>query len=95
MVGRRCVGKMCEFFNQCTRERKFPRAWSEAEVVGIFKKGSPYEPASYRPISLLNTTYKLYAALLASRITRWVEPALRGTQYGFRQHRSTGDPIHL
>eukprot|EP00969_Alexandrium_andersonii_P364006 15463193-Alexandrium_andersonii.AAC.1 len=49
----------------------------------------------YRPISLLNTLYKLFAAVVASRLQAWANKVLRNTQYGFRGARSTGDPLHL
>ena len=50
--------------------------------MGIFKKGVPSEPSNYRPISLLQNCYKLYARVLAARLSRGLEPFLRDNQYG-------------
>ena len=36
----------------------------------------------------------MYAALLHTRIANMLDPALQPEQYGFRQGRSTSDPIH-
>eukprot|EP00969_Alexandrium_andersonii_P362940 15460830-Alexandrium_andersonii.AAC.1 len=76
-------------------ELSFPSQWSEADVVGIYKKGDAFDPANYRPISLLNALYKLFSAIIASRLMKWAGGVLRDTQYGFRGARSTGDPLHL
>eukprot|EP00969_Alexandrium_andersonii_P255697 11303090-Alexandrium_andersonii.AAC.1 len=73
--------ELAEFYNSCTRARSFPDSWREATVVGIFKKSDCFDPASYRPISLLNCVYKLYAAMLANRILGWARDKLRPTQY--------------
>ena len=33
-------------------------------------KGADTDPSSYRPISLLNTVYKVFAAMLQSRLAK-------------------------
>ena len=65
-------------------------------MVSIFKnKGSDADPGSYRPISLLNSVYKIYAAMLQTRLAESFDERLRGTQYGFRSHRSTTQPLFI
>ena len=69
---------------------------AQAIVVEIYKgKGPLTDPASYRPISLLSTSYKLFAKLLHSRLQAALDDRLRETQYGFRATRSTSQPIHI
>ena len=65
-------------------------------VVEMFKnKGKHTEPENYRPISLLNTAYKLFARLLQTRLADAIDSQLRKTQYGFRAKRSCSQPIHI
>ena len=61
----------------------------EARVVPICKKGGVDDPSNYRPISLLNSLYKIFVSLVRSRIQQAVDPKLTNTQYGFRPKRST------
>ena len=42
----------------------------QARVVLIFKKGATDDLGNYRPLSLLNTYYKLLAALLQRRLAQ-------------------------
>ena len=65
-----------------------------ARVVLIFKKGDKEDLANYRPISLLNTIYKVLAAIVQDRIATKLDKFLQKTQYGFRQKRGTADAIH-
>ena len=75
--------------------RHYPEDWKEAFVVAIYKnKGHPELPKSYRPISLLNSLYKLYARLIQKRLANALEPRVRNRQHGFRRNHSTSDPIH-
>ena len=59
----------------------------------IFKKGETDDPANYRPISLLNTLYKIYASLIQKRIADAIDDKLQTTQYGFRPNRGTAEAI--
>ena len=83
-------------FNECLTTQTVPEEWKEALIVSIYKnKGSDSDPANYRPISLLNTFYKIYAALLQRRLATAHDHQLRQTQYGFREKRSTKDPMFV
>ena len=66
-----------------------PAAVSPIPVVVIFKEGDSSKFENYRPISLLNTTYKIMAAMIKSRIEEVIDPFLQDTQFGFRKTKST------
>ena len=59
------------------------------------KKKDPKSPSSYRPISLVNTVYKIYAALLHNRIKEAIDHRISPYQFGFRAGRSTSTPIFV
>ena len=87
---------LLDLFQCCWTQGNSPDSWRQAQVVGIFKKGSSSDPANYRPISLLQTCYKLiYARILAARLSAGLDPFLRENQYGFRHGRSTNEAIFL
>ena len=48
-----------------------------------------------RGISLLNTTYKIFAILLYNRLSKLMEPEIGNYQMGFRPNRSTIDNIFM
>ncbi|CAE8684982.1 unnamed protein product [Polarella glacialis] len=82
-------------YNKCWQAATIPEDWKEAFVVAIYKnKGHPELAKSYRPISLLNALYKLYARLIQKRLANALEPRVRNRQHGFRRNHSTSDPIH-
>ena len=88
--------ELLKTLNDCFVTRKVPAAWKQANIVSIFKgKGDDSDPASYRPISLLNVIYKIYAALLQRRLSVAHDHVLRETQYGFRANRSTLQPLFI
>ncbi|CAE7042018.1 Pol, partial [Symbiodinium sp. KB8] len=55
---------LLDLYNQARRAGSGPETWTEATVVSIFKgKGADAAPENYRPISLLNASYKIFAAM--------------------------------
>ena len=44
-------------------------------VVPLYKKGDTYLPSNYRPISLLNSVYKIYMCLIRNRLQVVLDPA--------------------
>ena len=65
-----------------------PEQILEARVVHLFKKGNTAIYENYRPISLLNVLYKIYASIIQNRLTEGLEKHMHSTQYGFRQKKA-------
>ena len=62
---------MAEFLTAVVQTAQTPEQWDHSTVVGIYKgKGAHTDPAMYRPITLLNTTYKLFARLIQTRMAK-------------------------
>lgn len=85
-------------FNVCLRQATFPAAWKEARLVLLHKgQGKPTDdPASFRPLSMLNTAGKTLERLILNRINGFLETSgdpLSPRQFGFRACRSTEDAI--
>ena len=67
----------------------------QGRITLLYKgKGADREsPASYRPITLLNTDYKLAARAIASRIGPLLNQVVDATQTGFLPKRWVGDNV--
>ena len=87
---------LLDFYNKIWEAGEVPNEWKEAIVVSIYKcKGSDTDPSSYRPISLLNSIYKVFAAMLQTRLANQHDSHIRNTQYGFRAGRGTAHPLFI
>eukprot|EP00969_Alexandrium_andersonii_P121030 5349459-Alexandrium_andersonii.AAC.1 len=62
------IDGLTSMFNTWWMEEKIPSELTRAEVVLIHKKGSTADLGKYRPISLLNALYKVFAVLIKKRI---------------------------
>ena len=63
------LGVMLSIFNECLIFGYFPGRWKNAHGVMLPKPGKDHSsPSSYRPISLLNTTGKLFERIVNRRL---------------------------
>ena len=85
---------LLHLYNEIWDTATIPEDWGWAKIVSIFKgKGADTDAANYRPISLLNTSYKILAIMIQKRLANQFDGKLRSTQFGFRSHRSTSQPL--
>ena len=64
---------VCDLINQCMDEEKMPEDLELAQVVTLYKKGNVEDPGNYRPISLLQSLYKIYATIIQTRMAKKIE----------------------
>ena len=81
--------------NSWWTQKSAPEELFLARVAPIFKKGDTDVASNYRPISLLNSMYKLYMILIRSRMQEPIEQHLAKIQHGFRPNRSTSHAIYI
>ena len=84
-----------ETINKWKQDKAIPKTLSEADVVTIFKKGKVEDPSNYRPIALLQSLYKLHAALLRNRLAEALGNRLDKSQYGCGSKKSTTQPLFV
>ncbi|KAJ8388028.1 hypothetical protein AAFF_G00148190 [Aldrovandia affinis] len=64
-------------YNTCLLTQRIPSIWRKAIITALLKPGKdPNLSKSYRPISLLCTTYKLFERLLLSRLSPQIDAEL-------------------
>ena len=80
-------------FNKVLHEGVSPKSWKNAIVTLIFKKGDKAKLSNYRPISILDHTYKLFTKLVTIRLTQRLDHSQPVEQAGFRTDFSTIDHI--
>ena len=58
-----------KFLNDCWQKEEFPEDFEKVDVITLSKNGNVADPSNFRPIALLHTLYKVYAALI--KIDYW------------------------
>lgn len=72
-------------FAECLAKNRIPTTWLEARIVVIPKEGKELTiPQNYRPISLLNSDYKILMTVMATRLNQVI---------GFYVHRDQAEFI--
>ena len=72
---------------------ELPQEWMEGVVWPIYKKGDKLECSNYRPITVLNTAYKILSQLLFRRLSPLAKDFVGSYQAGFTDSRATTDQI--
>lgn len=83
-------------FNKCLTKGTFPAAWKTARLVLLRKGDKPLDVASsYRPLSILDCSGKLFEKILDNRLRIFIEEneVLSHAKFGFRKGRSTTDTV--
>jgi hypothetical protein len=75
------VNDMGTVFTQMFRDRKLTENQKQGVIVCIPKRERPNTPEDYKPITLLNTDYKILARLLAARIWPVISELLHPSQH--------------
>lgn len=66
------IGTLTLVMNQVMERQNLPDTWREANITLILKEATDTkDPKNFRPISLLNTDYKLFASILAERMKKF------------------------
>ncbi|KAL5509857.1 hypothetical protein EMCRGX_G005296 [Ephydatia muelleri] len=71
--------------NTCRINGKIPPEWKTSTTILIHKGDDPSILDNWRPLALQNTLYKVYAAVIAKRITDWAmeKGIMSSSQKGF------------
>uniref|UniRef100_A0A670KIE8 Reverse transcriptase domain-containing protein n=1 Tax=Podarcis muralis TaxID=64176 RepID=A0A670KIE8_PODMU len=78
------IAPLIEVMNNILKDRDIPGTWKEAFITIIPKQDSdPTQVKNYRPISLLNTDYKIFAGILAKRLKKILIKIIHKDQAGF------------
>ena len=75
--------KLAQVVNEATRKGPLPRHFLEGDISMLYKKGDRCDPRNYRPITLLNTDYKVFTRVLANRMKEAVHEFVSECQKGF------------
>ena len=90
-----CSEILSDIFNSCLTLGIYPSCLKCANVIPVFKKGSPLDSCNYRPISLLSNVNKIFEKLLHSRLSSFLDKysCLYPLQFGFRKGHSTAHAV--
>ena len=91
--GRPIAEQLLKLFNQILRTGKIPENFKKAIIVVIFKKGDRLQCKNYRPISLLNHTYKVFMLAIASRVKSDLYSFFPRSQAAYQPGRTTLEQI--
>jgi hypothetical protein len=72
---------MRTIFTQMFRDGRLTEGQKQGVIICIPKNARPSTPEDYRPITLLNTDYKILAILIAARLRPVLAEQLHPSQY--------------
>jgi hypothetical protein len=87
-----------QFMLMCFALTFLPTQWREARVFILYKgRGNPFDPKSYRGISLTPILAKMYERVLLSHLQAWASttPITTLSQFGFRKGCSTIQAVFM
>ena len=86
---------LARLFGAIAAGDRLPPGFHDGTITMIFKAGDRTDPANYRPITLLNSDYRAYARVLASRLGPVLSSVIDSHQTAFLPGRHIGENILL
>ena len=93
--GKAIINLLTPLFNKCLQLCQVPKAWQNALMLLLHKKGNTSDIKDYRPISLLSIIYKVFSCILLQCILQTLDLHQSREQAGFRAGFSTIDHLHV
>uniref|UniRef100_A0A670HYC8 Reverse transcriptase domain-containing protein n=1 Tax=Podarcis muralis TaxID=64176 RepID=A0A670HYC8_PODMU len=94
VLGNQLSNTLCDTMNNILRGGKIPESWREAFITLIPKPDTDkLNIKNYRPISLLNNDYKIYADIMANRLKKYLATLIHIDQAGFLPNRFLKDNV--
>jgi len=84
---------LTRLFNFCIENNNIPQQMQEANIHLLFKKGDTDNLANWRPISLLDTDYKILSSTLNNRLKSHLKHMIHSDQKGFVPTRKLDDAV--
>ena len=79
-----CAPLLVQVINEARKKGTLPEHFLEGDISMLYKnKGEREDTRNYRPITLLNTDYKIFTRMLAQRMNKVVHQFVSETQKGF------------
>ncbi|KAJ9521745.1 hypothetical protein QJQ45_015337 [Haematococcus lacustris] len=95
-VGRGCLQPLlARLFTAIGNTHSMPHMFTWGAVCPISKSGNATSPANYRPITLLNTDYRVLARVLNARLVGVLADSIGPEQSAFLPKRLIGDNINF
>jgi len=81
--GDKLIQLIYELITDVWRQEVMPKEWTMTIICPIHKKGDKMDSQNYRVISLLSVIYKVFAKILAKRLSPYTEQIIGDYQCGF------------
>lgn len=76
---------LCATLQRCLEFQNIPKQWKCGNQILLYKGGDPNDEREWRPITLLNTIYKIFAMIISNRVHSNFAKALDKAQKGFQK----------
>uniref|UniRef100_A0A670IIA8 Reverse transcriptase domain-containing protein n=1 Tax=Podarcis muralis TaxID=64176 RepID=A0A670IIA8_PODMU len=94
VLGNQLSPALCDTMNNILKGGKIPESWREAYITLILKPDTDkMSIKNYRPISLLNNDYKIFADIMANRLKKCLSSLIHKDQAGFLPNRYLKDNV--
>jgi hypothetical protein len=86
---------LTDVLNEAHSNHELPPSTKQGIVKLLYKKGDPRDVRNYRPLTMLNTDYKVLTSTLNRRIARVIHYLVSSPQLGFVPGRIITESSHL